>query len=293
MDDLYLRAIGFSELDDEDVSMLKDLAVKSFDKRCTLGLGRDKIVLEYHKSLGYGIGIIVRGILNNKEELIGSKLEPYALSDEIIDVAECFVECTDGMPIIIFEHTDTDNEIAFSLQNILDYSKDVKGFQQRCRDCRHIKKINMAAISIWATVLLPIEKKPEQQKVAKEESVYYKTLLTNSRAGDKVATQQLAVYEEESFEIIRNRLEKEDVLSVIDSYFLPYEQSDDFSYDILGEIETLNVVSNDQSGEEVYKMQINAVGIKLQLYINKYDVLGKPSVGMRLMANCKLIGQVQ
>ena len=100
------------------------------------------------------------------------------------------------------------------------------------------------------------------------------------------------LYEEEQLdEQLQKRLYKEDFLTVMDGYFLPATHIE-ATYAVLGTIKEIGVRQNNKTKEEMYWFYIDINGMFLEVLINKRDLLGEPSVGMRFMGTCWVQGTV-
>lgn len=289
--DIYLRAVGFSNIDKKDMETLIKTIGDHPDKRYILGLEYDKVYIEYYKTFGNGIGLIGKGTLDQNEMVSVDTCEPYVSSDWDTNIKRYSIEYIDETPIIVFEDASSENELAFQLQNTIDILKDEKKFASYGIDITKQKKVNVAGLSLYGTIVLPVVKDSFEEELQREESIYYKNLVVKSRNGDQKAAELLTLYEQQNTEIISERLQQEDFLSVVEGYFVPSDE-DELSYSVLGNIEEVNVTINPFTEEEVYKLDMNITGIKMQIYINKFDVTGLPMKGMRFMGMCKLQGNV-
>ena len=83
----------------------------------------------------------------------------------------------------------------------------------------------------------------------------------------------------------------EDVLSIVDSYFMPYGMECD-QYQILGTILFFTKVSNNMTKESLYQMTIECNGLTFDICINEKDLLGEPDVGRRFKGNIWLQGNI-
>lgn len=289
--DMYLRAVGFSHIDKRDFLSLTKNFSETPDKRHILGLDDDKVYVEYYKTYGKGIGLIGRGNIDIKDKVCIDNFEPYVYSDWNIQVKEYFVEYIDETPVIIFEDSEWESDLVFQLQNTISFKKDEQAFISYGVDGQKHKKLNVAGLSLYGTVILPISKDIMSEELQQEESKYYKNLIVNSKSGDEEAIELLTLYEQHSSDMIRERLKEEDFLSVVEGYFLPSEE-DALSYSILGNIEAVDRVINSVTKEDIYKLTMSITGIKIQIFINEKDITGLPMEGMRFMGMCKLQGKV-
>ena len=84
----------------------------------------------------------------------------------------------------------------------------------------------------------------------------------------------------DTYTAISRKIRKEDVFSIVDTYFMPYGVECD-QYSILGEIIESQKRQNYMTGENVYQMTINCNELIFDMCINEEDLLGEPEVGRR------------
>ena len=124
----------------------------------------------------------------------------------------------------------------------------------------------------WNEVLIPYWK----EKVANERN----QLLAQARMGDEDAIESLTLEDMDTYTTISRRIHKEDVFSLVDTYFMPYGVECD-QYSILGEITECHTDTNRITDEEIIFMTLECNEIVLEVCINRYDLYGEP-------AHCRL-----
>ena len=88
---------------------------------------------------------------------------------------------------------------------------------------------------------------------------------------------------------ISKKIRKQDVYSLVDSYFMPYGVECDH-YSVLGEIMDCKRVINNLTSEAVHIMRINCNDLEFDVCINEVDLLGEPAVGRRFKGNIWMQG---
>lgn len=83
----------------------------------------------------------------------------------------------------------------------------------------------------------------------------------------------------------------EDILSIVDTYFMPYGIESD-QYAILGEILTTSLIKNSRTEEDIYVLTINCNDLIFDLCINKKDLMGEPAPGRRFKGNIWMQGHI-
>jgi hypothetical protein len=119
----------------------------------------------------------------------------------------------------------------------------------------------------------------------------YKSLIKRAKAGDDEAEQILQLQQEQMTESITERLNSEDFYSVIEGYFLTDESADE-CYEVLGEIKSIETITNMLTNEKIYKFNVDSMGMVIDICINEKDLLGIPSIGMRFKGNCWVQGNI-
>ena len=87
-------------------------------------------------------------------------------------------------------------------------------------------------------------------------------------------------------------MEKEDILSIVETNFMPYGIECD-QYTIVGTIMDVQKLKNDMSEEEVWKMELSVCNMSIDVCINAESLIGEPAVGRRFRGQIWLQGTVQ
>ena len=105
-------------------------------------------------------------------------------------------------------------------------------------------------------------------------------LIDAARKGDEEAIENLTLEDMDTYTTISRRIQKEDVFSLVDTYFMPYGIECD-QYSVLAEIIECSLVKNKITEEEIYLMTLNCNDLIFDMCINKKDLYGEPAVGRR------------
>ena len=89
-------------------------------------------------------------------------------------------------------------------------------------------------------------------------------------------------------EEIEERLQREDLYSVLDGFFAPLGAG--HRYAVLGEILYVDKMMNPLSNEWVYRLEVRTSGSSIGLYIHPRDLVGEPKKGFRFQGECVLMG---
>lgn len=275
----YLRPIGFSRyINKVRVNDIIKRVMEKPDYRNELMITTEETIFEFRKEFAEDMGIVVHGIVNEKQNYEIEYYFPYyngrnvhVMEDISIEknvaVSSYFGACEDvrlGVSLI------------FYLQNSMDYLEKILGGTGLSR----YLPITLSAFALNGKVILPVKKTREDIQRNKSELKNRNKLIAAAKRGDESAMETLTVADLDTYTRISGRIMKEDVFSIVDSSFMPYGVSCD-RYSIIGTIveisDTINVITE----EEIYKMTIDCNGITFDLAINKADIVGEPAIGRR------------
>lgn len=286
---LYIQALGFDAYDSKEKaeSLVSDI-VKNPTKRYISNYNKDHIRVEYFKSYGETFGLLVRGVLNDAEELSVYSLLPYATGTKITDTHEIDVVKVDDKDVFkgYCEEERAGTPISFYLQNVIDYL-DIEEKEEV-----YIEGIRLVAYCIEGTVILPIEKEEEDELLEEELSKYREELLDQARQGDEEALDMLEEEVIEASELLQERLKSEDILSILEGFFVPIDDNDD-TFSILGEITDVTKMKNTFTGEAVYLLGLQCMNLNMDVYVSDKELIGEPSVGMRFKGTAWVHGSIQ
>lgn len=286
-----ISAVGFSNLDKDTqleaiVSSILNAPTKQFATR-----KQDKDILaEYFKSYDEDVYVMVRIMLKDgskKDSKIEiEQCEPCFFSSNEIEVEEMTVECVDDdhTYYVICEEKETGMQFIFWLQNVVEYTDIIE-------EKRVFDKVKIAGLAMEGTIILPIEKNQEDEEVEREEREKLKVMIQKAREGDTEAQAQLEQEEKDLDDQLKERMMEEDFLSIMSGYFVPTTLVD-ATYAVLGEIKAIDTRKNNKTGDELYLFTLEVNDMPLEVLINKKDLVGMPSVGMRFMGTCWLQGTI-
>ena len=285
-----LVAIGFSELDEEyTVEDLLAQVLKESEQQQFVELDSQHILGEYSHKVSENTYINARvGLDKDKKDakIEVYDCEAYVVAEEVLDVCDVEVECIDNMGAhyVICEEKITSMQMIFWLQNAVDYLKG-KAQNKQCT------QVNIAAIANEGTIILPIEQNDEEEQIEKEEREKIREMIQKMKEGNEEAKQLLEEEEKELDEQLKERLYEEDFLTIMSRYFIPVTLQDAV-YAVLGEIVSIKERINSKTEEGIYVFTLNVNDVLLEVVINKKQLVGMPSVGMRFMGTCWLQGTV-
>ena len=151
--------------------------------------------------------------------------------------------------------------------------------------------VKLSALSISGTVIMPVAKTHSQRLKHLRENDARNGMIAAARQGDQEALENLTIEDIDMYTSISKRIKTEDVLTIVESYFMPYGISCD-QYSVMGDILSVESVCNPLTGEKLYQMVIECNELIIDLCINAEDLLGEPAEGRRFRGNIWLQGQL-
>lgn len=284
----YMRAVGFSSF--ESRRKLQELlteVVLNSDKRAVTINDENMLLGEFSKNFAEGLGIAVCGEFDEEEKFTYEYYYPYLDGDGITSYEDVSVE----------RHADKDSyagvcddikvgiSLIFYLKNRIPYIKAQTTGQLPVRGTT----LTLSALSTGASVMLPIQKDEEQIQRVKQASIARNDLMAAARKGDEDAIETLTLEDMDMYTVISKRIQKEDIFSLVDTYFMPYGVECD-QYSVLGEIVRMRMTTNKITGEKIYILTICCNELTFDVAINIIDMLGEPKVGRRFKGTIWLQG---
>lgn len=276
----YLRAIGFSKLTDrkELKKLLTEIVVDGSDRAYTSNGDDETLLAEFSKDFAEGIGIAVCGNFDEEDKFTYEYYFPYLKGNIISSYEDVSVERHAAQESYagICDDIKIGVSLIFYLQNMIPYVKVQNADLLPIRGTT----LSLSALSIKGTVMMPIMKTEKDLIKNKQTFMARSQLIDAARKGDEEAIENLTLEDMDTYTTISKRIQKEDVFSLVDTYFMPYGIECD-QYSILAEIMECNLVKNRVTEEEVYLMTLTCNDLVFDLCINKEDLYGEPYPGRR------------
>ena len=286
----FMRAIGFSKLDSHKKlqELLTDVIINA-DRR-NITRNQENILLgEFCKDFANGMGIAVCGEFDSEERFTYEYYYPYLEGEGITSYEDVSVErhAEKESYAGVCDDIKVGISLIFYLKNKIPYVRAQATGKLPVRGTT----LTLSALSVSGTVMLPIKKDKEQLQRVKQESATRSSLMAAARKGDEDAIETLTLEDMDMYTAISKRIHKEDVFSLVDTYFMPYGVECDH-YSVLGEIMEMNLVTNKVTGEKIYILKICTNELTFDLSINIIDLYGEPQVGRRFKGVIWLQGNI-
>lgn len=275
----YLPAIGFSNVKNrgELDNIIKECASGPTERVYTSNSDNTLFAM-FSKDFAPGIGLAVCGEFDEDNKFSYEYSFPYIIGEGISSCEDLSVE----------RHSDKESyagvcddinigvTIIFFLQNIVPYisAKNAKRLPIKGTT------LTLSALSIEGKIVMPIMKNEMVKEKAQKAQNSRNRLVEAARNGDEEAIENLTLDDMDTYSSVTRRIQREDVYTIVDTFFMPYGVECD-KYSILAEIQECEKVVNKFTKEEIYKMKLVCNELKFDLCINKNDLLGEPDVGRR------------
>lgn len=286
----YLKAVGFSKISSrkEMEKILQDV-IKNSDRRKVVENEEHRLFVEISKEYGYDCGLTVCGELDEEDNLHVDYCFPFYNGSQITSQEDLVVE----------RHSDKESfagacddyrvgiTLIFYLVNAAEYL--AENHKNQLHDPK--TSVTLSALGRSGTILLPLkkaDKSPESQQNWQE----HNALIAAARNGDEEAMESLTMEDIDTYTSISRRIrKKDDVLTIVDTYFMPYGIECD-QYNVMGDIMEYDTTVNEYTGEKLHLLNINCNDIPLDICINDKDLVGIPEVGRRFKGVIWLVGKI-
>ena len=245
--------------------------------------------VECKKMFGDDFGIAVCGDYTDNNEFHMEYYYPFLIgngitTDEVIEIErhsekESFAGICDDMRLGV--------TLIFYVQN----STEVLAERNLHGRYRNGLSATLSGLANYGKVLLPIQKTEAQVKQREKSTENRIRLIAEAREGNQKAMENLTLQDMDAYAAISKRIVKEDILSIVETSFMPFGiQSDQYS--IIGEIIDCSKQKNHFTEESVWLLTISCNDLIFDISINEKDLLGEPEVGRRFKGRIWMQGNV-
>lgn len=287
----YLRAIGFSKIKSrKELEKIYALSLRHPNRKIMTTISVNTSLIQFEKDFGKSIGLALVGEIDINGALSIEHYFPYIKGDTFMNYENISIEKqTDKESYAgVCEDYHLGMTLIFYLQNITDYSKS----KWLNYSNRHLSDVKFSALSISGTVLLGVQKSKYQRRYEDEFRNLRDTLLAAAKSGDTEAIENLTISEMDTYTSLTGRIRNEDILSIVDTSFMPCGVECDH-YMVIGNILKVTEIINDITQEKIYNLLVETNDIQLNIGINSLDLQGEPKEGRRFRGEIWLQGHVK
>lgn len=289
----YWNVIGFDGKTKDGAEVLNNLIQNTIsDPTRSHTLYVDDVEYkEYQKEIIKGAGIVVFGYFN-ADDFIVENVYPYVDSDNscLFDCQNVSIEqMSDKFAYLgMFDSYIMNMVVIFYLKDNRFINSTASNLNVDISSC----SICLSALSSNGIILFPVDNKNVSEKTKRVRLDRRISLLERAKHGDEEAIDTLTIDEMETQQMLYHRIRKEDVLSIVESYFMPDGLEND-KYAILGDILDVRKETNPITGQEIYCLQILCNDVKITVMINQKDLTGEPKIGRRFRGKIWLLGEIK
>lgn len=286
----YLRAIGFKNIVTKKAltELLYDVLETPTEQK-QVNFENNENIVEIRKEYANGVGILLHGYYDEEKQFQMEYYIPYIkgtcnpMNEEISITRHLHRESFAG----VCEDIRLGVALIYYVENGIDFMETSSHFHRSF----FRTNVQLAALSSSGMILLPVNKTQVQAEKSRIASQNRRQLISAAQAGDETAIENLTIEDLDTYTRINQRIRREDVLTIVDTSFMPYGVECD-QYSILGNILDISSYINHYSGEQIYFLTVDCNDICINIAINRDDLIGEPTVGMRFKGSIWLQGTV-
>ena len=286
----FLRSIGFSQLQDrkELQKILYDI-IHTAKNRSYVSTSEHSVLAEFSRDFGENIGIAVVGEFDEDNQFQFDHFYPYLRGNVISSQEDVSIEkhFDNEAYAGVCDDVKMGVTLIFYLQDTIPY---IKAMEKGVLPIKGTT-LTLAGLADSGTIMMPILKNSEEIEKNKKAANDRYHLLAEARQGNEEAIETLTLEDMDLYTNLSKKIQKEDVFSLVDTYFMPYGVESD-QYSVLGEILGCHLIANDVTGEHIYLMTIECNEMEMDICINQKDLLGEPLAGRRFKGNVWLQGAI-
>lgn len=285
----YLPAIGFTKLNKESMEdLLQEIILRPDYQESAIDFEGNQFV-ELRYMVADNVGLVLRGTYNDNDEFELDYFYPtyFAESISITNDVDVIKQSDKENYQVMVDEIRLGVNLIFQLQNMGEYLR--KNMQSKKGTD---KDIRLAALSVDGKIILPLhdnEKSRIKEKMNNKKRI---DLVEQAREGNEEALESLTMDDIDLYQRVSRRVAREDILSVVTSFFMPYGIEND-KYEIMGDILDVKSVVNHLTMEELFLLVVESNDVVLEICINKDNLLGEPVVGRRFKGIIWLQGTVE
>ena len=278
----FLEAVGFSELKKKDLEIIiKDIIDYPQMMRVTKDSDGNEFA-ELSKEFAPNIGITVRGTYDEEDVFHMEYYYPYFYGTEVTTREEIEIQkhAEKESYAGVCDDTHLGVTLIFYLQNLADYLSE----NNRANRATWLNGAILSGLSIEGKILLPVEQREDNRHPGKYTGAERSQLIAKAKDGDESAIESLTAEDMDIYNILSRRILHEDILTIVNSYFMPYGIESD-QYSILGDILDYTLEINKITNERIYCMKLLCNDIIFDVCIPEKKLLGEPEIGRRFKGN--------
>ena len=286
----YLPGIGFSNIHSRrTMDQLAEDVIKNCDNKAVFHTEDGRLMAEFSKKFARNAGITAVGELDQAGEFRLEYTYPYYQGTRITLKEDLTIERQTGREA--YAGACDDPRLGITLIFYMTNMGEFLGLSEARALTAGPKPVILSAIAMEGMVILPIRQTTELENIRRRADIKRKKLMNAARDGDEEAIESLTMADYDTYNLLSQRVMREDILSIVESYIMPCGVECD-QYNILGTIRHMTDVRNDLTGETLCQMLVECNDMPISVCINKADLWGEPAVGRRFKGRVWMMGKV-
>lgn len=284
----YLRAIGFSNIHKRDLEKIIFNIRKDPDYHQSALDTQGNEFVELRREIAPGVGLAIRGSYDDNGHFETDYYFPYCYGRQVstdvpIEIVresarESFLGLCDDLRLGI--------DLIFHVQDMLSILES----EQRNNQLVNFGGTMLGALSTEGKIIMPIFSTANQVENIRRYSKKHLELLNAAKEGDEDAYEKLALDDMDTYAMVSDRMEQEDLYSIVTTYFMPNGIESD-KYSILGEILDCKRIVNHRTADNMYILKVECNEIVFDVCINSKDLFGEPAIGRRFKGSIWMQGR--
>lgn len=284
----FLPAIGFTNIKNrQQLEPIYKQVLQSPDKKIISTMSSDTCLVQFSKNFGDDFGISLVGEMSDNGFISIEYSFPYVRSKLLTENENIYVEkYTDKTA-----YAGVSNDYSLGMTLIF-YITNVAEYEQSKwinKPNKYISKTYFSGLSVNGTVILDVTKNLEDKSTFS--NIKRNKLIEAAKKGDPTAIESLTLEDMDTYNMIGKRTRKEDVLSIVESSFMPVGIETDH-YAVIGNIIACKEANNTYTNVSIYILDIECNDLLFTIAINKNHILGEPAPGRRFKGDIWLQGRV-
>ena len=287
----FLKSIGFSQISTVKQEKLLLDSVLEHPKRKKLITNpqeKDGMYAELSREYAPGVGLRIFGQFDEYEQFHLEHYYPYCEGRYLSCEEECYIGRK--MDNVSYSGLCDDDRLGgsviFYMRDTLDCIKNGEPVSEQKK-----RKVYLAGLVSEGTVLMPT-RYTEEVMNDREKSSERAKKLEAAKNGSREAIEELALAEIDAFSDINNRINNEDLLSIVETSFVPFGMETEL-YKVLGIIESVDSFVNPVLDEKIYIMKLLCNDVVFDICVNEANLSGEPLRGRRFRGILWLQGRVE
>ncbi len=287
----YLRTIGLTKYKTrKQLESVYRSCLSAPSRKIVTTVSVDTSLLQFEKDFDKNLGFALVGEVEASGSCSIEHYFPYLKGDHFLEFENIQIEKqTDKESYAgVCEDYRLGMTIIFYVINIADYAKS----KWLNYSNRHLTQVKFSGLCTEGAILLGTGNNKSQKQKESEGRKRRYNLLAEAREGNTEAIESLTLDEMDTYTSINNRMQTEDLFTVVDTSFMPCGIECDH-YLVVGNILDFQLMTNQLTDEKIYNLLIEANDLTMNVAINQSDLTGEPAVGRRFRGEIWLQGVVR